>query len=298
MPVMSAETLVGCRIVLRYLRPAPGDGPRYSDLVGELIALTDTEATVQTRRGPVTVARDAIGVLRPVAASRREVLALERISRRGWRAAEVVELDGWLLFADRGWTGRANSVLPLRTPSQPLPAMLRAAGKFYAERGLPLQIQLPLPARDLLDAELASRGWQVGRRTVVLTAPVPAAELPDPELPPDYQLRCADRPDDRWLAGYHYRGGSLPEHAVQLLSRHARGAVDDGWLGVTAVEVDPDHRHRGLATSLMAGLQAWASGLDARRCYLQVDEANDAALALYRRLGFTEHHRYHYRIEP
>src|SRR6185437_12766765 len=147
MPVMSAERLVGCRIVVRYLRGPAADGPPQSDLVGELTAVDPDSVTVATRRGPVTVDRSAVLVLKPVAASRREVLELERISRRGWRAAEQAELDGWLLFADRGWTGRANSVLPLRSPARPLPELLDAARRYYAARGLPLQIQLPLPAR-------------------------------------------------------------------------------------------------------------------------------------------------------
>ena len=195
---------------------------------------------------------------RAVAPHRREILQLQRIARRGWRAAEVAELDGWQLHADRGWTGRANSVLPLATPHRPLPELLAEAARFYAERGLPLQVQMPLPARGLLDAELAGRCWTLERPTTVLTSPVAG---PAEHRPPGWRLEAAPSAD--WLAGYHYRGGPLPEHAVRLLTRHdqvrfasarrdgavvgvARGTVDEGWLGVTAVEVAPEHRRGGV----------------------------------------------------
>jgi ribosomal protein S18 acetylase RimI-like enzyme len=314
MPVMSAERLVGCRIVVRYLREPADGGPPQSDLVGELTAADPDSITVATRRGPVTLARTAVLVLKPVAASRRDVLELERISRRGWRAAEHAELHGWLLFADRGWTGRANSVLPLRSPDRPLSELLDAARRYYAARGLPLQIQLPLPARDRLDGELAARRWRVERRSVVLTRSLVAG--PVEPLPAGYRYFEASRPDEDWLAGYHYRGGRLPEYAVQLLTRHdrisfaairaadgelvaiGRGTVDEGWLGITAVEVADQHRRRGLAAGLMRRLSDWGIAQGARHCYLQVDQSNVAALGLYQRLGFIEHHRYHYRIEP
>jgi ribosomal protein S18 acetylase RimI-like enzyme len=327
MPHMSAQRLVGCRIVVRYRREQPAGGPPHSDLVGELTSLTSESLTVATRRGPVTLARSAVLALRPVAASRRDILELARISRRGWRAAEQVDLHGWLLCADRGWTGRANSILPLRSPELPLAQLLDAARAYYASRGLALQIQLPLPARDRLDAELAARNWRVERRSVVLTRTLPfsspstrsgspVTDRPVTDRPASgYQLETSARPDAEWLAGYHYRGAQLPEHAVQLLTRHdrprfsavraagrlvaiARGTVDEGWLGISSVEVAADHRRRGLAAALMRELADWGIGQGARRCYLQVDESNAGALALYDELGFTEHHRYHYRIEP
>jgi GNAT superfamily N-acetyltransferase len=309
MPVMLSARLLGRRIVVRYRR---GDNvePPLSDVVGELVSLTRHTATVTGSRGPVTVALSDIVAARPVTADRRQILELERISRRGWRAAEVCELDGWLLYADLGWTGRANSVLPLRTLRRPLPELLDDAARFYADRQLPLQIQLPLPARGLLDAELAGRCWSLQRPTVVLTAPIRSAEPIQPA-----RARLDAVPSADWLAAYHYRGGPLPEHAARLLSRHdqvrfasiadgcqlraiARGTVDEHWLGVTAVEVAPSHRRAGLASELMRALYDWGAGLGATRCYLQVDADNTAALALYDRLGFIEHHRYHYRLAP
>jgi N-acetylglutamate synthase len=80
------------------------------------------------------------------------------------------------------------------------------------------------------------------------------------------------------------------------LAAVARGVLVEGWLCVTAVTVDERYRRRGLATAVMAGLGAWARERGAHSCVLQVAGANEAALALYERLGFTEHHRYHYRL--
>lgn len=319
MPVMLSDGLVGRWIVLRYRRDEPDGRPPLSDLVGELVELTPDAATVRTRAGELrTVARSAVLIAKPVGASRREVLELARIGRLGWRAAEQAELAGWLLCADRGWTGRANSVLPLRTPDRPLAELLDGARNFYAERGLPLQIQLPLPARGLLDAELAGRCWARHRPAVVLTRRLTAGNEGSRRLatagndgPP---VTLAEAPDDSWLAAYHYRGGPLPDFARQLLTRHdrasfasvrlagrtvaiGRGSVDEGWLGITSVEVAADSRRQGLATTLVAELARWGTAQGASGCYLQVDEGNEAALALYERLGFTFHHRYHYRAE-
>jgi predicted GNAT family acetyltransferase len=82
------------------------------------------------------------------------------------------------------------------------------------------------------------------------------------------------------------------------LAAVARGAVVDDWLCVTAVTVDDRYRRRGLATAVMGRLGSWGLAHGARSCLLQVVESNAPALALYERLGFTEHHRYHYRLGP
>ena len=77
-----------------------------------------------------------------------------------------------------------------------------------------------------------------------------------------------------------------------------RGVVDDGWLGLTAVEVAPEHRRRGLARAVMAAVHGWGAEHGATHAYLQVSADNAAAVALYDRVGYWVHHDYRYRSDP
>jgi GNAT superfamily N-acetyltransferase len=169
-----------------------------------------------------------------------------------------------------------------------------------------------MPGGEAADAAFAAAGWTTPEDVLVLVAPL--EHLPEPRVAVD----LASEPDDAWLAGYRYRGAPLPPIAREVLLRGdtpvfasvrldavpaplaavARGAIAEGWLCVTAVTVDETARRQGLATAVMGALGAWARARGASACLLQVSEDNVGALALYERLGFTEHHRYHYRLAP
>jgi ribosomal protein S18 acetylase RimI-like enzyme len=234
---------------------------------------------------------------------------LERVAARGWRALEEGSLGGWLLRAGGGFTGRANSALVVGDPGVPLPAAVDAVARWYDERGLRPAAQLPGVGSRAADAAFAAAGWERDEDVLVLTAPI---GTPPPVAVP---VDLAGTPDDAWLTGYRYRGSALPPVATEVLTSAddavfasvrlgpppeplaavARGALTDGWLGVTAVTVAEAHRRQGLATAVMTALQGWAAGRGAHSVYLQVAGSNAAARALYRRAGFIEHHRYHYR---
>jgi N-acetylglutamate synthase len=241
------------------------------------------------------------------------VVDLERLAARGWQALEEDRLGDWVLRAGGGFTGRANSALVVGDPGVALPVAVEAVADWYDERALRPCAQLPGRQARAADAAFAAAGWQRDDDVLVLTAPlrVPVAE---PAVP----VEVSPTPDDAWLAGYRYRGAELPAVAREVLTAAeevafasvrlhpapaplaavARGAVSDGWLGVTAVTVAAEHRRRGLATAVMGALQGWAAGRGASWVYLQVVAGNAPALALYRQSGFIEHHRYHYRRRP
>lgn len=288
------------------------------DVLGELIALAPMvrvrrdDGSVQDLHPADVVAAKAVPPHPPRRPSYAAMLALEETAAAGWQAPESRWLGRWLLRAAEGFTGRANSVLPLGDPGCSLDEALGQVVDWYAKRQLTARVQVPLPVRRDLDEELTRRGWTVGHGATVLIAqlaPAPARS----DLPP---VQLLAEPDDAWLAGYHYRGrAALPAVARPMLlsgERRAfacvRGAgsvlaigrvvADDGWSGVTALEVGSQHRRHGLAGHVMRALQGWALDQGVARMWLQVAPDNAVALALYDRLGFTEHHRYVYRVAP
>jgi ribosomal protein S18 acetylase RimI-like enzyme len=242
---------------------------------------------------------------------------LERLAARSWRGLEEEPYGDWLLRAGGGFTGRANSVLVLGGPADGatpdgLRAAVAAVTRWYVARGLQPRAQVPAPGAEPADEAFAAAGWTRAEDVLVLTAPLAGW------APPGVPVDLAAEPDDAWLAGYRYRGTPLPPVARAVLTNAddpvfaavridpepaplaavARGVLVEGWLCVTAVTVDARYRRRGLATAVMAGLGAWARAVGGHSCLLQVASSNDPALALYDRLGFTEHHRYHYRLGP
>jgi GNAT superfamily N-acetyltransferase len=295
MPVVLEDCVPGQRIVIRYRRGDGAGEPPLTDVVGLLSSLDADTARVQARTGLVSVAVADIVAARPVAAARRDVLDLERIAAAGWQAAHVRELDGWLLRADTSHTRRANSALPLASPRRPLSQLLADVSDFYRDQDLPTLIQVPLTARGLLDAELARLCWPAEAETVVMTRHLPMAVDHTVELS---EMPPAGYPDLPLLTRHSRLRFALARRDEMVLAS-ARGVVDDGWLGITQVQVDPSARRQGLAGMLIAGLADWAvQAHQARRCYLQVQADNMPALALYRGLGFSAHHRYHYRRAP
>jgi len=256
-----------------------------------------------------------------------QIIELERVAARHWRGTEEAWLGGWLLRAAEGFTGRANSALPLGDPGLPLDGALDTVVSWYQDRGLPPMIVVPVPldsdspGREL-DGFLSERLWTArpGPAFVMVTdlsdGTSPIHDCAASQLPPGATFQVDHQPDRAWLAMYHYRGQDrqpavmrdvLTSAPVQAFASIRAGddvlaigrlSIADGWAGITAVEVTPARRRAGLGRALTGAVCDEAAKRDISRVFLQVETSNAAAISLYERCGFRYSHRYHYRVAP
>jgi ribosomal protein S18 acetylase RimI-like enzyme len=72
--------------------------------------------------------------------------------------------------------------------------------------------------------------------------------------------------------------------------------VQDGDLaGLFKIATTPEERGKGHGRRTILSALKWARSHGAREAWMQVEANNDAALSVYRSLGFAEAYRYHYR---
>ncbi len=119
--------------------------------------------------------------------------------------------------------------------------------------------------------------------------------------PPTSEPPVTVTPPARYLNGV-LEGGEVTFATVRgqdaSVTARGRGVVHAGWLGVSSLWTAPDHRGRGLGSAVLRSLLEWGSERGASTTYLQVVEANTAALALYEARGFERHHDYAYYVAP
>ena len=233
---------------------------------------------------------------------------MQRICWAGWPARETEMLGDWALRAHGGVTGRANSAMAVGDPGRPVEQALDAVAAWYAERGLPPLLQLPLA--DPANRVMAHAGWSRLHVTVVQVAPIgPFLE----SVPARHDLLevVEPTPSTDWLSLMHDLDEDADTHVAILTGPPVVGfatlyrddqpvgigrvSVEGEWAGVTSVDVDPSARRQGIGSAVMRSLLRWAAGQGAVASYLQVRAGNPGALRLYDALGYVTHHPYNYR---
>jgi GNAT superfamily N-acetyltransferase len=310
---------VGHRVVVRRIVGVSQDRPLFTDALGELVELTETELTLATEHGQLRVPLREVHRAKRVPAARRpparDVVALELAANQAWPAPTEARLGSWILRAAENWTGRANSALAVGDPDRPLDAAIDAVVAWYAQHGQQALINAPMPLAAPVNQALDERGWGAHPLTLVQTAPL-LTGLPDRrDLPP---VELADAPSDDWFTMVAAHKGTPPASARRILTGPAdvvfahvhdetgalvaiaRGTVTgpERWHGVGLLQTAPSVRRRGLAQHVLRAMAQWAQQRGATRTFLQVEESNTAAVTLYRRLGFNTHHTYLTRTQP
>ncbi|GAA2319901.1 GNAT family N-acetyltransferase [Streptomyces kunmingensis] len=312
---------VGKRVSVRRVSEEGPAGRKFTDTVGVLTSWNDDVLLITRRTGEqvtIDAATLVAGKVVPAEPARRRGPSatypeLARVASRGWQPVESERLGEWELRAARGFTRRANSVLPVGDPGVPLDEALARVQDWYAARGLPAYAQTATGAagtQEVLCAELEARGWvREVSAELRIAALAPIGDGPDG--PPVLLTR---EPGPAWLGRHQRKGAS--EVALRVLcagpsvwfatvagegeapAAIGRCVVDGRWAGFAAVEVDPVYRRQGLASAVMTALARRALDEGASAAWLQVEADNAGARALYDRMGFATHHAYHHYRAP
>lgn len=234
--------------------------------------------------------------------------------RQGWPACLEVEVGGWRARLSEGVTQRANSVLPVAAPED-LDTALTRVERLYREHGVAPRFHVsPAAQPEGLDAVLARRGYELRDRTIVQVAVI------EDVLPriarSGREAAVSEHPDAKWMDAWWAVDGRGDDRARAVaygiltggpalyaalrdesgVAAVGRLALVGEWAGLYCMAVRPEARRRGYATAVLRALLEHGAGRGVRYGWLQVMANNEAARALYERVGFVPSSSHHYRV--
>ncbi len=242
-----------------------------------------------------------------------DIASLELATLDAVAPLEVHDLPGWLLPLDRSTIGRAKSAVPTRH-SDLDPAQLATMEARYHAWGIAAAFRVAdVPGLSRVHQTLRAMGYQPEQPTLVQISTVAQVRA----LPTAGTAQVHMHPNATWASVYTAPGFDPVDgaHRVQALSRGAHGvfasvqsgalplaagtaSLSQGWASVHGMRTVANARGRGLASQVLVSLADAAAARGFERIFLQVEEENAAARALYSRAGFSTAWRYNYWRRP
>lgn len=243
----------------------------------------------------------------------QDIEAIERATLDAVPPEGTARMGRWLVAIDHGTVGRAHSAVPMDHASTDA-RVVGPIESIYEGNGLGTVFRVPVQRGFVaFRAELMARGYTRTKPTCTFTGKVSRmAELADGAA-----AQLMAQPDDDWRAVFLGEGFDPVDGAsrVQILARaqsalFARVCVDGqtvavglgsfsrGWASVHGMRTLAPFRGRGFASQILGALAREAQRRDMAHAFLQVEAANTAAQALYRRAGFSLAWEYAYWSRP
>lgn len=249
--------------------------------------------------------------------SANEVRFLEELTLATSPAIHQWLYDGWVARASGNEVRRANSTTVFYPSTIALAEKIDAIEAWYQQHAQAAMFRLNSTVTPPeLDDLLAQRGYTREMDTFMMTLEIAAAS---PDLTVPTGLRMVERCSADGIADVHQLKGSSTSTAERDAARQSlwRGPerylalksinglvsggmarMQNGCVGIFTMRTAERSRGKGYASLLMAHLLAWGRAQGARTAFLQVDQSNEAAIAVYQRFGFAARYGYWQRVQP
>jgi N-acetylglutamate synthase len=241
---------------------------------------------------------------------------IERATLAAVSPQAVHELPGWLLPFDTGTVGRAKSAVPLmHNADNASVSMVHTIEQHYSAHVAPVSFRLPdVPSFAAMRSALMAKGYRPEQPTLVQIAKVAVMRAVTTELAAEVD----SAPDAGWASVFLGEGFDPVDGATRVKTLNkasgtvfasvreagqtiaaGAGAFSHGWASVHGMRTAQAHRGKGLAARVLAGIADSALRKGLYNVFLQVQDDNPSALALYRRAGFKTAWKYVYwRLPP
>ena len=246
----------------------------------------------------------------------KTIKKIEDMSLNAWPSHKMELYDGWILRFSYFYTHRTNSVEQFGTSTLSWREKVSYCENEYLRLGSPAIFKIsPLVSPDF-DYLLENRGYEIQHTTNVMTMELAEAKLDYPYP----QVNFADDIPDVWIESlFDLKGTVNPVHRAVVPSMYhaivkdticasiwdngkivatGLGILDRDYIGIYAIHVREDFRHRGYARQICTGLLKEGINKGASKAYLQVVKGNAPAQALYTSLGFQFAYTYWFRVQP
>lgn len=237
---------------------------------------------------------------------------MEERSMNAWPSLQTVLYDGWVMRFSEGYTRRANSISPIYPSTLDMEDKIRFCEEKYASMNLPAVYKLTSDLADL-DRILEQKGFKKLSETAVRIADIPD----DRNQTGLHEVAAEQEFSKGWIKTLIACTGMRDLQRIEVMSRMLSniigdkicvrvnleeepvacgfGIIEDGYMGIFDIVVNPSYRGKGYGRAIMNGLLKEALKKDIHRAYLQVVVGNTIAEKLYDSLGFKEIYRYWYR---
>ena len=217
-----------------------------------------------------------------------EVRRFEAAGFRAWPATSVRYDGTWVIRLTEGHPSKRLNSVSLLDPGDlnDLEARIERAGRCFASYGRPLIFRISPLAGTAIPAHLDQRGWRRFGESIVMRLDLASADL-------DHVIDQIPMKDvARFVAAAASVRADEPVRRPGLADIVTAIPAEAGLFEII---VRSGWRHRGHGRSIVQAALKWAHLRGASTAWLQVEADNEAAVSLYRSLGFTEVYRYHYR---
>ena len=237
---------------------------------------------------------------------------LEELSMAAWPSLATILYDGWVIRLSDGYGNRGNSVNPIYPSKIDLEEKIIYCDDFFARHNLPATYKLAeCEEQARLEKRLDDLDYRKINETSIQTCRMDSMTGKKHEgivIKEDFDSFWTDsviaynKIEEKYVPVFKAILGNIAMEKI-VIRKETEGVtagcgyavIGRGYAGIFDIVVREDLRGKGYGREIVETLLWEAKKRGAEKSYLQVMLNNQAALHLYKKLGYREEYRYWYR---